>query len=220
MSHFKLSRLLLIVIVFALAGCSSTTLNGSWKNPEFDEQISKIYVVGVSNSNSEINRRMLETKFAQEIAKYGIVVVQSYKDIADAKNADNELIAAKMKQNGADSMLITRVVGTRTEQVMTPGRISSYQSWSRGGFDYPYSPAPHYRHWGSYYNRCCSEVIYEPPTFRQYEIATVEANLYLASSGELIWAGQLETTIEFDLQKMVDDFVQTVVRDLREKGII
>ena len=61
------------------------------------------------------------------------------------------------------SIHYTKLYDTRTEQVMTPGRISSYQSWSRGGFDYPYSPAPHYRHWGSYYNRCCSEVIYEPP---------------------------------------------------------
>ena len=81
------------------------------------------------------------TKFAQALTNYGVTVIPSYKDLPDAQNADSSLIAAKMEQNRADSMLITRLVGTRTEQAVVPGRISSYRSWTTGGYPYRYSPA-------------------------------------------------------------------------------
>jgi len=207
-----------LITVMVITGCTSATVSGSWKSPDFQGQIDKIYVVGVSKS--DINRRMFETKFAQALTNYGVTVIPSYKDLPDAQNADSSLIAAKMEQNRADSMLITRLVGTRTEQAVVPGRISSYRSWTSGGYPYRYSPAPHYRHWGRYYDQCCTELIYEPPTIRQYEIATIEANLYTASTGELIWAAQLESVIEYDLEKMVSDFVEAVTADLREHGLI
>jgi hypothetical protein len=36
----------------------------------------------------------------------------------------------------------------------------------------------------------------------------------------MIWSGQLETVIEGSFDKMVQDFVNTVSKDLIEKGII
>lgn len=208
----------LLAVTALTAGCSGTTLSGSWTSPEFRGEVGRVYVVGVSGS--ELNRRMLETEFARELAGYGIAVTASYKDLLDAHHADSALLAARMKENGADSVLITRLVGTRTEQVVIPGRIREYRSWPTRRGAYPYAPAPHYRHWGSYYNRCCTELIYEPPTVSQFEVATIEANLYAGSSGELVWAAQLETVVENDLQKMVSDFVRTVARDLHEQGLI
>ena len=211
--------LLMIIAAIILAGCSSTTLSGAWKSPEFQGPVSKIYLVGLSQN--EVTRRMFETQFAQELAKYGITGIPSYKDLDNVRSANIDTISALMQKNGADSMLITRLVGKRTEQVVTPGYISEYRSWPRSGY-YPraYSPSPHYRHWGSYYNRCCTELIYEPPTVHQYEIATIEANIYEAESGELIWAAQLETVIESSLQNMVTDFIGTVMKDLREQGLL
>jgi len=208
------SRWLLIIVAALLAGCSSTTLSGSWKSPDFRGEIRKVYLVGMSRS--ETNRRMFETQFAQELTTYGVTGIPSYKDIPDSQNAGKEMIDAGMKKNDADSVLITRLIGTRTEQVVTPGRISGYRSWPRHGYAYP----SHYRYWGSYYDRCCYEITYEPPTITQYEIATIEANLYEAKSGELIWAAQLETVIESNLQKLVTDFIQTVTRDLLHQGLI
>lgn len=211
--------LLTIIVAIILAGCSSTTLSGAWKSPEFQGPVKRVYLVGLSQN--EVTRRMFESQFAQELANHGLIGIPSYKDLDNVQKADIDTISARMQKNDADSMLITRLVGKRTEQVVTPGYISEYRSWPRSGY-YPrtYSPSPHYRHWGSYYNRCCTELIYEPPTVIQYEIATIEANIYEASSGELIWAAQLETVIESDLQKMVTDFIQTVMKDLREQGMI
>ncbi|NJC89171.1 MAG: DUF4136 domain-containing protein [Desulfuromonas sp.] len=211
-------RWLPIFLATLLAGCSSTTLSGSWKSPDFQGRISKVYLVGISKN--ETNRRMYESQFAQDLSTYGVTGIASYKDLPDAQNAGKEDVAARMRKNGADSMLITRLIGTHTEEVVTPGRVSSYRSWPGGGYSPYYAPSPYYRHWGSYFDRCCSEIIYEPPTVTRYEVATIEANLYEAKSGELIWSAQLETVIESDLRKLVTDFVKTVTRDLLEQGLI
>lgn len=211
-------RWLLIIAAVQLAGCSSTTLSGSWKSPDFQGHISKVYLVGVSKN--ETNRRMYESRFAQELTTYGVTGIPSYKDLPEAQNADKGLIDARMKKNGADSVLISRLIGTRTEEVVTPGRVSGYRSWPAGSSPYFYSPAPYYRYWGNYYDQCCFDMTYEPPTVTRYQVATIEANLYAANSGELIWSAQLESVIESDLQKLVADFIETVTRDLHKQGLI
>jgi hypothetical protein len=63
-------------------------------------------------------------------------------------------------------------------------------------------------------------VVYQPATVTQYEVVTIEANLYESGSGELIWSAQLETVVEGNLQKLIAGFVQTVTTDLKEKGVI
>ncbi|TLM65913.1 MAG: DUF4136 domain-containing protein [Deltaproteobacteria bacterium] len=204
----------LVAAAFLAAGCSGTTLSGSWKDPGFERKINTVYLVGISKS--ETNRRLFETRFAEELATHGVTGLPSYRDLPDASNAGREAIDAAVRKRGADSVLITRLVSTRTEEVVTPGRVSGYRSWPYRGYPYP----SRYRYWGSYYDRCCLEMTYEPPTVTRYEIATVEANLYEAASGELVWSAQLETVIESDLRKLVDDFIDTVTRDLREQGVI
>lgn len=211
-------RWLPLIAVVLLSGCSSTTLSGSWKSPDFEGRISKVYLVGVSKN--ETNRHMYESRFAQELTTYGVTGIPSYKDLPDAQNADKGRIDQGMKKAGADSVLITRLIKTRTEEVVTPGRVSGYRSWPTGSSPYYYSPAPYYRYWGNYYDQCCFEMTYEPPTVTRYEVATIEANLYAAKSGELIWSAQLESVIESDLQKLVTDFVETVTRDLHKQGLI
>lgn len=199
-----------------LVACSSTTLSGSWKSPDYRGQIHKTYIVGVAKN--ETTRRMFEDQFAQELQTYGVTGVSSYKDIPDSQNASQETISARVNKSGADSVLMTRVTGKRTEEVVTPGRISGYDTGPRYG-GYPYSPSPYYRNWGSYYDRRF-EATYEPATVTQFQVATIEANLYDATSGNLIWSAQLDTIIEDNIQKLVGDFIKTVTKDLRQQGLI
>lgn len=218
--HSVLTALVTVVILSLLA-CSSTTVTGSWRNPDFAGELRKVYIVGISKQ--ELHRRSFEDEFRRQLQTLGVTGIASYKDLAEPQNATKELIAERVRKNGADSVLMTRLVGQRTEEVVTPGRVSSYGAWPRSGYGYgygrPYYPAPYYRNWGSYYDRCC-EVIYEPPTITRYQVATIEANLYEASSGELIWSAQLETVVESNLQKLISDFATTVTEDLRRQGLL
>ena len=106
------------------------------------------------------------------------------------------------------------MINKRTETVVTPGRVTGYTT----GPAY-YYPSPYYRSYNTYYTRRY-ETIYEPPTVSNYQIATVESNLYDTSTGELIWSAQLETTVEGSLLKMIDDFIDVVIQDMKKKALL
>lgn len=214
--HFLLAPLA-IVVMLSLLACSSTTVTGSWKNPDFAGEIRKVYIVGISKQ--ELHRRIFEDEFGRQLEKQGATGIVSYRDLAEPQNATKEMIAERVTKNGADSVLLTRMVGQRTEEVVTPGRISNYSAWPYYGYGRPYYPAPYYRNWRSYYDRCC-EMIYEPPTITQYLVVTIEANLYEAKSGELIWSAQLETVVESNIQNLIGDFATTVTEELRRQGLL
>ena len=55
---FNICRLLIFAFILLLAGCSSTTLNASWKNPEYSQHIETVYIVGVAKQ--DIHRRLFE----------------------------------------------------------------------------------------------------------------------------------------------------------------
>lgn len=199
------------------SACSTTTVIGSWKSPDYSGAIRKIYIVGIAKQ--ETNRRIFEDEFRRKLESYGVVGIPSYKDLADPHGVSMEALVAQVSKTGADSVLMTRIVSKRTEEVVTPGRITTYGGGPYYGYPRPYVPDPYYRHWGSYYDRSY-DTIYEPATVTTLQVATIEANLYEARSGELIWSAQLDTVLKGDTQKQVVDFIEAVTRDLQQQGLL
>ncbi len=217
MRHAASRLIRLILLLCLVSGCSSTTLTGSWRSPEFSGRVDKIYIVGVSKQ--ETHRRIFEDEFGAELQMYGIKTVSSYKDLKNAQKAELEAILEKVTANGADAMLMTRIIDKRTEEVVNPGRVTSYRT-NVPYYGYrDYYPSPYYRHYRDYYDRRY-ETIYEPATISKYKVITLESNLYDASSGELIWSAQLETVMEGTIKKMIQDFIKVVTKDLVEQGVI
>lgn len=202
---------LTILAGLMLTGCSSTTLSGSWKSPDYNSKVKKIYIVGISKQ--ETNRRIFEDEFNRQLSAHGVVGLSSYKDVPESANIDEAKIAEILKTTGADSVLMTNVTGRRTEEVVIPGRVLSYNTS-------PYYGVRSYnRYYGSYYNQR-REIIYEPATISQFTIVTVEANLFDAKTKEMIWSAQLETVVESDIQTLISDFVKVVIKDMSSKGLI
>jgi len=198
--------------VMVLFACSSTVITGSWKNPDFTGKVEKVYVVGIAKQ--ETTRRIFEDEFREQLAKFGAIGVSSYGDLKVNEETNQDLIAARIKANGADSVLMARAVGKRTEQVVNPGYVSGPSYGGRG-----YYPDPYYRNYGGYYSRSY-DVAYMPATVSEYQIITIEANLYSAASGELIWSAQLETVVETNLDALIKDFIAVVTKDLKDKGLL
>lgn len=202
----------LIFIMLMIAGCSSTVVTGSWKDPNFNGQVKKVYVIGIAKQ--ETTRRIFEDEFRNQLATYGVTGLSSYSDLPTSDKVDKEVIAAKVRDNGADSVLLARAIGKRTEEVVNPGRVTSIDYGPRG-----YYPDPYYRNYGNYYARS-RDIVYQPATVSQFEVVTIEANLYNAANAELIWSAQLETIVEDNLGKLLADFIETVTKDLKAKGLI
>jgi len=208
----RIALLVLIATGTVLGACSSTMITGSWKNPDFTGRVEKIYVVGIAKQ--ETTRRIFEDGFSKQLATSGATGIPSYTDLKINEETDQDVIAARIKANGADSVLMARAINTRTEQVVNPGYVSSPGYGGRG-----YYPDPHYRHYGGYYSRSY-DVVYQPATVSEFQIVTIEANLYSAASGELIWSAQLETVVEANIDALINDFIAVVTKDLKDKGLL
>ena len=208
----RIALLVLIATGMVLGACSSTMMTGSWKNPDFTGRVEKIYVVGIAKQ--ETTRRIFEDGFSKQLATLGATGIPSYVDLKINDETDQDVIAARIKAKGADSVLMARAINSRTEQVVNPGYVSAPAYGGRG-----YYPDPYYRHYGGYYARSY-DVVYQPATVSEYKIVTIEANLYSAASGELIWSAQLETVVEANLDALINDFIAVVTKDLKDKGLL
>lgn len=204
--------LTLIITGLVLGACSSTVITGSWKNPDFTGRVKKVYVVGIAKQ--ETTRRIFEDGFSKQLAMMGATGIPSYGDLKIDEETNQDVIAARIKAHGADSVLMTRAISSRTEQVVNPGYVSAPAYGGRG-----YYPDPYYRHYGGYYSRSY-DMVYQPATVSEFRIVTIEANLYSAASDELIWSAQLETVVEANLDALIDDFIAAVTKDLKDKGLL
>jgi hypothetical protein len=206
---------------FLLTACSSTTVTRSWKSSDFTARIHQPYIIGISKD--DIKRRVFEDRFRESLSKYGVQGIVSYKDLSASRETDKKIIAQKVASNGADSVLMVRIINQRTEQVVTPGRATTTVSGPIYSNDnYPrrdYTPEDHYHDYGNYYARSY-ETVYEPPSVSNYQVDTIEANLYDARTAKMIWSAQLELVADAPADSLLQDFLDTVIQDMRSKGLI
>ena len=260
---FNMRQLALITSVCVIAllatGCSSAYKTGSWKDPEFSGQINKVYIVGVTSK--DLARRIFEDEFGRHLQAHGATGISSYRDLSFEEESQEDLIKAKMAENGADAVLISRMTGRRIEEVVNPGRISGYsygpdyrdRRYYRGypGYQggpawrpyvdqrrterrpvrpenlpeddrrpgYEYRPGYYYRDWGNYYYRSL-DVVYEPATITELEIVTIEAVLFDGESAEMIWSAEFEAYVDYNLEKMIKDYIEIVLKDFIDKGLV
>ena len=207
----------LVAFALLIAGCSTTSVSGSWKNPDFAGKVKDIYIIGIAKQ--ETNRRIFEDQFSSQLTKYGVTGISSYRDLPASEEINKETIADKVKTNGADSVLLSRIIGQETKEVVNPGTITYVGPgpgyYGRRG----YSPGPYYRNYGDYYTYS-RQYAYSPATVTKYKVVSVEANLYDAETSELIWSAQLETVLDDNLEKLIADFVKVVTENLSSKGLI
>ena len=129
----RVVQLLFMTLVgLSLAACSSTYMSGSWADPAYKGQVKDVYVIGVAKQ--ETNRRIFEDTFARQFGTTGIKGISSYNDLPSNQELNQETIKQQMVANGADSVLITKLISQRSETVTSPGYASGYSSYGRGGY--------------------------------------------------------------------------------------
>jgi hypothetical protein len=212
-----ISRVLVLMFAgIAMAACSSTEMTGSWTNTHFKGPIKKVYIVGIAKK--EMNRRVFEDSFSNQLFSMGVSTAASYRDISTTEEVNRDVIAKEMVKNDCDSVLLTKLIGQRTETVVNPGRAYGYSSGPYYGGGGAYARPAYYNNWGNYYGNGYG-VIYEPATTSEFVVLTVESVMYDLKTEQLIWSAQFETVVE-GLDKMVQDYVEAASKDLKEKGLI
>ena len=170
------SVIFLIFIAMLAAACAVTKLTAAWKDPSYQRQPRKIMVVGIARK--PLNKRTFEDEFVQQLKARGTNAVASYTLMPDEKQGDHAVIAAKMKEQGADAVLITRLARKKTVHTFVPGRVTY--------------PPSYYSNWRDYYGYG-SQTVYTPGYTVDDEYAIMETNLYDAGNNKLIWSVSSET---------------------------
>ena len=194
---------LLLFIAMLLAACETTQLNATWKDPSYQAHPGKIMVIGVSKS--PVSRRIFEDEFVRQLNAWGTDAIASYRVLPDKEQNDQAVIKEKMREQGADTVLITRLVRKKTMQVYVPGMT--------------YFPPPHYGTWPNYYGYGY-QVISTPGYITENEYAVIETNLYDASNEKLIWAASSETGVFGSNQELIKSYIGVMMKAMAGQGLL
>lgn len=197
----SLFYVLLIVIPCFLTSCSTTTvMTDVWKDKDYQGRPQKIIVIMVAKSPDM--RNLFEDRFVGELENRGNNAFQSHTTVSHEQLRDKELVKSKIKSSGADTVLISRLVDTKTIEAYMPG-----QRYVVPGFYYG---------WGTYY-----EVVFMDYGYTgDVQVAYIETNLYDVKTEKLIWSGHSKTERTYGEQQLITAFIQLMIKKVASAGLI
>jgi hypothetical protein len=145
---------------------------------------------------------MFEDRFVGELNNRGNNAFQSYSVIPYEQLRDKELVKAKIKSSDADTVLISRLVDTKTIESYNPGMIYVV-------------PDPYYDWWGYY-----AVVFADYGYTGDVSVAYIETNLYDVKTAKLIWSGHSKTERTYGEQELITAFIQRIIKKLSSAGLI
>jgi hypothetical protein len=192
-----------------ISSCATTELKTVWKDDNYSGKIKKVLVIGVIKRPAL--RRFFEQEFVQQLKARGTDAVAGFTVLPPDEEVDKNIIASKLKELGADGVLITRLVDKKTVETYIPGKVDY-------GHVY-YAPPIHYREWDSYYSRSYTAV-YDPGYTVKNEVMIVETNLYEAASEKLVWSAISETLGEGNSNTVIRSFIKVMIENLSKENLL
>jgi hypothetical protein len=216
-STFRIMKIAVIAVALFITSCASTRVTSDWKDESYQKKPEKVVVMALLNEAAE--RRLMEDEFVGALNAAGINALPGYAVLTEGK-PDKEIVAAKVRELGADTLLMTKLVDRKTERNYVPGTPylppASYYDWYGyyGGF-YPPPPGYYPGYPPGYY----------PPGYspgylveRVYDVA--EANLYDVKTGKLVWSAVTENEIRGNDRKAIKSYVSEILKSLRKKNLV
>jgi hypothetical protein len=194
--------LLLLITVILFTGCLATEVTSTWKDPSYQGSPKKILVYAVLKNQTQ--RRILEDEFVGHFKYRGINAVPGYEVFPGDELVNREVLKEKLMSEGFDTLLLTRVTGTRKEQVQVstyqqPPYAGSYQSYYGAGYSSSYS--------SSY-------------MVEDYYVTT-ETSLFDVASEKMVWSGVGDTWwIKDKEQKIIKDYVSMMMEAIRKSKVV
>mgnify|MGYP003385130634 CR=1 FL=1 len=192
-----------VLVVMLLTACAATQLNAVWKDPAYKAHPKKILVIAVAK-NPE-NRKSLEDGFVAHLKARGSSAIASYTLLPEYKQNDQEGIAKLVREQGADALLITRLVGKRNRGSYVPGKF--------------YQPPPNYSTWRDYFGYGM-DVEYMPGFMVDSRNSVMEINLYDTVSDQLIWSVSSETGGMGSGRDIIDSYIDVIMKNMSEQGLL
>jgi hypothetical protein len=189
-----------LLLAAALGACSTTTLEGSWKEPQFTGPLRNVLVIGVARNQA--TRRVFEDNFVSSLKARGTPAIASYPLLPDEGVIPKERIRQAVAQSGADSVLVTRVLRVQRAVLVTPGRGAP--DYMRDDFHGWYAKT-----WDS-----------APPPVEEYDVLTIESTLWDIRQERVVWKGTSETTARANVGTVTGELANVLIAQMKADRVI
>jgi hypothetical protein len=189
-----------IICACLVTSCATTTISNVWKDEAYEGKTQKIVVIMVAK-NPQI-RRMFEGRFVAELESRGKDAMQSYKIVTMEELRDRDLVKSRIKATGADTVIISRLVGSRASEAYMPVQVRAVPGL--------------YYNWGTYYDNLLVDYGYAD----HVQISSVETNLYDIKTEKLIWSALSKTERTEGEQQLINTFIDKILRRMSKDNII
>lgn len=197
------------LLAIAVSGCGiNSQITHSFVDPQFKElELHGVMVVAVVNEPSV--RTEFEDAFARALTRRGVHAVASH-TLLPQRKPTAEQVVAEAEKAGLDTVLVTRYVGEKTEEVYHPGAVY-----------YAVTPAfdPGYGTFSGYYGRA-TEVAYQQPVWTANVSHTLISDLYVAKTRKRLWQATSDTIEAGGRSRLLDDAIDALIGNLQEKGLL
>ncbi|VGO20593.1 DUF4136 domain-containing protein [Pontiella sulfatireligans] len=189
----------------ALAGLATSCVGikvESWKNPEVGERpMGKTMVLAMAQSDSLC--RQYESMFCMDLQKLGAEARSLHALVQDAGKLDEEQLVSLLRENGFDSILVTRLMSE--DQQRGIGASNSF-------------PTYYASYWGYYSTVYVSS--YGGNQGDIYQEYRLETNLYDVKTRSLIWSGRNVVYDDRSSESNMRGIISAAVYDLKDNGLL
>jgi len=161
-------------------------------------------VLAVALVNSESNRRSIEDLMVKRLSAY-TTAVPSYQLFPELQKGTASGFQDKVKAEGFNGLLTTRLLGREREMVYTPGYITTT----------PYYYRNYWGYWNTWYNTWST-----PGYYTQYDVYSLETSFVDLTTNALVWSGVTETVDPSSLKDAVKESGDAIMKELRERKVL
>jgi hypothetical protein len=210
MNHFmKISLIPIVLLVFLLPGCSTTSVTGVWSKSDYTGQpLQSILVVALTGDSSK--KTLWENIMADQLNQSGLSATPSIRSFPGDPEVTKEEIINYVNKHGIEGVLVTRLVDTKKEKVYYPPEGGYYDHGGRYGY---------YNRFGSYYPHAYNRVT-SPGYTTTHTTVLLETNLYLTENQELIWSMSSDTFDPKSMNQLVESVSKKVIETLQKGNLI
>jgi hypothetical protein len=206
----QMARLLAATAVtLLLTACQTTSIQSAWYDTSYKGGPFKKIVV-IASDGTTADSRVFEDIFVQKLLAAGVQAVPGYTTVPPDARRTESTFAPAVAATGADGVILVRLlrVDTKTQvsTVMMPGPMMG--PW--GGF---YGP-------GFYGGGFYGGGFYAAPEVTQYDVASVETNVYNVNTKTLVWAATTQTVNPTTVAQEAPNYADLIIAQLRARNLL
>ena len=201
-----------MLLLISISACSSTIITGVWKKSDYSgEPFASVLVIALTENKT--NRNIWEDKLVTQLSQKGVKAIPSNAVFHNGGGLTKEEVLAYVRENGTESVLVTRLVDVTQEKAYYPP-TTNYVGSYYGGPSYGY-----YNRFDSYYPRAYNTVT-SPGYTTTLTNVFLETNLYQSSTQDLIWSLSSETFDPRSVNELVESVGKKLATSLQENNLI